>query len=70
MEYEALGLDRQRLEAIVRAGGGGILASPDALAEIVRQGQSRGYAPVGLYLVAAAGAVLLVQVALRMAGKL
>jgi len=70
MEYEALGVDRQRLEAIVRAGGGSILTSPDGLAEVVRQMRSHGYAPVGISFVLSAGAVLLVQVALRMAGKL
>ena len=69
-EYERLGVDRGRLEQIVRAGGGSILDSPDALADAVRQMRSLGYVPVGLYFVLAAGAVLLAQVALRMAGKL
>jgi hypothetical protein len=69
-EYAGFGVDRQRLEAIVRAGGGSILASPDALAEVVRRMQSQGYVPVGIYFVLAAGAVLIVQVAIRMAGKL
>jgi Mg-chelatase subunit ChlD len=69
-EYAGFGVDRPSLEAIVRAGGGSILASPDALAEVVREMRSRGYTPVGIYLVLAAGAVMLVQVALRMAGKL
>jgi Mg-chelatase subunit ChlD len=69
-EYAGFGVDRQRLEAIVRAGGGSILTSPDALAEVVRRMRSEGYVPVGIYFVLAAGAVLIVQVALRMAGKL
>jgi hypothetical protein len=32
--------------------------------------RSQGYVPVGIWFVLAAGAVLIVQVALRMAGKL
>ncbi|MCX5683739.1 MAG: hypothetical protein NT049_08645, partial [Planctomycetota bacterium] len=69
-EYQALGVDREKLEEIVRAGGGSVLTSPDALAEVVRQMRSQGFVPVGIYFVLAAGAVILVQVALRMAGKL
>ena len=69
-EYQGLGVDRERLQAIVRAGGGSILASPDALAEVVRRMRSEGYVPVGIWFVLAAGAAVLVQVALRMAGKL
>jgi len=70
LEYQGFGVNRERLEQIVRAGGGSILTSPDGLAEVVRQMRSHGYAPVGISFVLAAGAVLLVQVALRMAGKL
>lgn len=70
VEYERLGVDRDRLEQIVRAGGGSILNSPEELADAVRQMRSRGYAPAGLWFVLAAGAVMLAQVALRMAGKL
>jgi len=69
-EYERLGVDRDRLEQIVRAGGGSILESPDALADAVRRSRSQGYVPAGLYFVLAAGAVMLAQAALRMAGKL
>jgi len=70
LEYQGFGVDRERLQAIVRAGGGSILASPDALAEVVRRMRSEGYVPVGIVFVLAAGAAVLVQVALRMAGKL
>jgi hypothetical protein len=70
LEYEHLGVDRGQLEAIVQAGGGAILESPDQLAEIVRRTETQGYLPVGLHLVACAGLVIVLQVGLRLAGRL
>jgi Mg-chelatase subunit ChlD len=70
LEYGHLGVDRGRLEAIVQAGGGAILESPDQLADIVRRTETQGYLPVGLHLVACAGLVIVLQVGLRLAGRL
>jgi hypothetical protein len=70
LEYGNLGVDRGHLEAIVRAGGGAILESPDQLAEVVRRTETQGYLPVGLHLVAGAGLVILLQAGLRLAGRL
>jgi len=70
LEYGHLGVDRGQLEAIVQAGGGAILESPDQLAEIVRRTEKQGYLPVGLHLVACAGLVIVLQVGLRLAGRL
>ncbi|MBE3098140.1 MAG: VWA domain-containing protein [Planctomycetes bacterium] len=70
LEYEHLGLDRGQLEAIVQAGGGAILDSPDQLADIVRRTETQGYLPVGLHLVAGAGLIIILQVGLRLAGRL
>jgi len=70
LEYEHLGVDRGQLEAIVQAGGGAILDSPDQLADIVRRTETQGYLPVGLHLVAGAGLVIVLQVGLRLAGRL
>ncbi|MCX5673409.1 MAG: VWA domain-containing protein [Planctomycetota bacterium] len=70
LEYGHLGLDRGQLEAIVQAGGGAILDSPDQLADIVRRTETQGYLPVGLHLVAGAGLVIVLQVGLRLAGRL
>jgi len=71
LEYGHLGVDRGQLEAIVQAGGGAILESPDQLAEIVRRTETvAGGDPVGLHLVACAGLVIVLQVGLRLAGRL
>jgi Mg-chelatase subunit ChlD len=70
LEYQHLGADRRQLEAIVQAGGGNLLDSPEALAQIVRRTEIQGYRPVGIYLVACAGVVAAAQVALRLAGRL
>lgn len=69
-EFRRLGVDRARLEAIVRAGGGQVHADPESLVRAVRQVEVRGFTPVGVYLVWAAGAVVLAQVALRLLGRL
>ena len=69
-EFERLGVDRLRLEEIVRAGGGQILSSPQALADIVRRRETRGYLPIGIYFVWAAGAAVGLRVVLRLTGRL
>ncbi|MBM4017777.1 MAG: VWA domain-containing protein [Planctomycetes bacterium] len=72
-EYERLGVDRAHLEAIARAGSGRLLepaAAPDALAEIVRRAETEGYQPISIFLVAAAGAAVLLQAVLRLAGRI
>jgi len=69
-EFEQVGTDRGQLEAITRAGGGKILSTPAALAEVVRKTTGRGFAPAGVYLVLAGAAVVLLQAALRLAGRL
>lgn len=69
-EFDRLGVDRDRLAAIARAGGGALLESPEALARMVSRMEMRGWLPVGVHLVLAAGAVVLAQVGLRLMGKL
>ncbi|HUU10807.1 MAG TPA: vWA domain-containing protein [Phycisphaerae bacterium] len=69
-EFRRLGVDRARLEAIVRAGGGQVHADPESLVHAVRQVEVRGFTPVGAYLLWAAAAVVLAQVALRLVGRL
>ena len=64
-----LGVDGQRLEDIVRAGGGQVHASVATFREAIRWIETRGYRPVGLDLVWAAGAAVLALAALRLAGK-
>jgi hypothetical protein len=68
-EFETLGVDRARLEAIAATTGGQVQEDPDAFASLAARLQARETVPVGIYLVWAAGAVLLVQVALRLMGK-
>jgi len=68
-EFERFGTDMASLEAITRAGGGRVLTTPDELAEIVRQTETRGYMLAGLYLVWLAGAVIVLQTILRLVGK-
>jgi len=68
-ELVHLGVDRSRLEAIVRAGGGRVHTSPETFVEAVQRLEMRGYRPVGLDLVRAAGAALLLLAALRLWGK-
>jgi Mg-chelatase subunit ChlD len=70
LEFDRLGVDRPHLEEIVRAGGGQILASPQALADIVHERRLRGYEPIGPYFVWAAGAVVALMVVLRLTGRL
>jgi len=70
LEFDHLGLDRPHLEEIVRAGGGRILTTPQALADIVRERRLRGYEPVGAYFVWAAGAMVALMVVLRLTGRL
>ena len=70
LEFDRLGLDRPYLEEIVRAGGGRILTTPQALADIVRERRLRGYEPVGAYFVWAAGAMVALMVVLRLTGRL
>jgi len=69
-EFERLGVDRAKLEAIVQAGGGRILASPASLVEAVERIQVAGYRRVGLHLVWAAAAVVVLQIILRLLGRL
>jgi hypothetical protein len=68
-EFERLGVDRPRLEEIVRAGGGRILESPEAVASVAQQIAIRGYVPIGIYLIGSAAAVVLLAVGLRLAGR-
>jgi uncharacterized protein YegL len=69
-EFRATGVDRANLEAIVRAGGGRIHDTPQSVVQALAQVETRGYRPVGLLLVAAAGAAVLALVALRLLGRL
>jgi len=69
-EFLRLGVDRAKLEAIVQAGGGRILASPASLVEAIERIQVAGYRPMGLYLVWAAAAVVVLQIILRLLGRL
>jgi len=68
-ELLRLGVDRGRLAEIVRAGGGQVHASPESFAQTVRQIEMRGYRPVGIWAVAAAGLVVLLLAALRLLGR-
>ena len=63
-------MDRAKLEAIVKAGGGRIHATPESLVEAVERIQVRGYKPVGVYLVWAAAAMAALQIVLRLLGRL
>jgi len=69
-EFRRLGVDRMRLERIVKAGGGRIHTSPASLVEAVERIQVTGYKPVGLYLIWAAAAAVILQVILRLLGRL
>jgi Mg-chelatase subunit ChlD len=69
-EFERLGVDRVHLQEIAGAGGGQILSAPQALADLVKRRETRGYEPVGIYLVGAAGVLVLLAIALRLAGRL
>jgi len=69
-EFDRLGVDRARLQEIAAAGGGHVLDTPQSLADIVRRRETRGYEPVGIYLVWAAGAVVVLMIALRLIGHL
>jgi hypothetical protein len=69
-EYERFGVDHERLEAIVRAGGGRVHSSVASLAEAVARAEAPYEKPVGVYLVWAAGAAVLALVAGRLTGRL
>ena len=69
-EFERLGVDRAKLAAIVKAGGGRVHTSPASLIQAVERIQVRGYKPVGIYFVWAAAAVVVLQVILRLFGRL
>ena len=69
LELQRLGVDRERLAGIVRAGGGRVHVSPTTLAEVVHQVRARGYRPVWRVLVAAAGVAVLVLAVLRLLGR-
>jgi len=69
-EYERFGVDLKRLETIVRAGGGQVHERLASLADGVAKAEAQGEEPVGIYLVWAAGAVVLALVAGRLAGRL
>jgi len=69
-EFERLGADRVHLQEIAGAGGGQVLSAPQALADLVKRRETRGYEPVGVYLVEAAGVLVLLAIALRLAGRL
>ncbi len=69
-EFERLGVDRAKLAAIVKAGGGQIHTSPGSMIEAVERIQVRGYKPVGLDFVWAAAAMAVLQVVLRLLGRL
>jgi len=68
-ELVHLGVDADRLEAIVRAAGGRIHDTPASLAEMVRGKEMRTYRPMDRPLLWAAGAVLLALAGLRILGK-
>jgi len=68
-ELVHLGVDRARLEAIVRAGGGRIHTFAETFVAAVRRLEMRGYRPVGLDLVWAAGGAVLLLATLRLWGK-
>ena len=69
LELLGLGLDRDRLAAVVRAGSGRVHTSPQAFAEVVRRIRGRAYRPVALVLVAAAGVLSLAMAVLRLIGR-
>ncbi len=69
-EFDRFGVDRHRLEAIVQAGGGGLHTRPETLAEALARIERPDFLPVGIYLVFAAGAAVVLQIALRLAGRL
>jgi len=69
-EYEHFGADLERLDAIAEAGGGQVHRTTNSLAEAVSGVLARHEKPMGVYLVWAAGAVVLVLVAGRLAGRL
>jgi uncharacterized protein YegL len=69
-EFERFGVDRRRLEALVQAGGGRIHTRPDSLAEALALLERPDFLPAGIYLVFAAGAVVVLQIGLRLAGRL
>jgi len=70
LEYAGFGADRERLEKIVRAGGGAIHDSPESVVRAVERLEAAALVPVGIYLVWAAGLVVAAQVALRLMGRL
>jgi Ca-activated chloride channel homolog len=70
LEFERFGVDLDRLAAMARAGGGAVLSSPQTLAEIVAQTESRNYVPVGVFLAGLAAVLVLLQAGLRLAGRL
>ncbi len=69
-EFEHLGVDRAKLAAIVKAGGGRVHTSPGSLIQAVERIRVRGYKPVGIHFVWAAAAVVVLQVILRLLGRL
>jgi len=68
-EYERFGTDRERLEAIVQAGGGQIHQTPASLTETMKRLETRRWVPVGVYLLWSAAAVVAGLVAGRLAGR-
>ena len=68
-ELVHLGVDRDRLSEIVRAGGGRVHTTPRSFVEAVRQIQWRAYQPVDRLLVWAAGAVVGLLAVLRILGR-
>jgi hypothetical protein len=69
-EYDGFGVDRDRLDAVVRAGGGRVHDAPGSVLAVVERLEATAFAPVGALLVWAAGAVVAVQVLLRLTGRL
>jgi len=69
-EYAGFGVDRERLDAIVRAGGGRVHDAPGSVLEAVARLEAAAFAPIGPALVWAAGAAVAVLVLLRLLGRL
>lgn len=69
-EFDALGVDRRRLEEIARAGGGRVHTSLDSVVAMLETIEQRSYRPVGWYAVWAGAAAGVLLVLLRLTGKL
>jgi len=69
-EYAGFGVDRDRLDAVVRAGGGRVHDAPGRVLEVVARLEAAAFTPIGPALVWAASAAVAVLVLLRLVGRL